>query len=220
MARVPRIQKLIIRTTVSAGKPVITATQMLDSMERNPRPTRAEVSDVANAILDGSSAVMLSGETAAGQHPVAAVRTMADLAVEAEASLAEFGMLQKVLGNPSNVVVEAVAQAAITMANHIGAAAIVALTDTGFTARSISKFRPASPIFAVTGNEAVRRRLAMNWGVTPILYPRHGDDDDRIDYAVRWGCERGYLRANDIVVATAGRSQMTGGTDMIQVRRV
>ena len=220
MARVPRIQKLIIRTTVSAGKPVITATQMLDSMERNPRPTRAEVSDVANAILDGSSAVMLSGETAAGQHPVAAVRTMADLAVEAEASLAEFGMLQKVLDNPSNVVVEAVAQAAITMANHIGAAAIVALTDTGFTARSISKFRPASPIFAVTGNEAVRRRLAMNWGVTPILYPRKGDDDDRIDYAVRYGCERGYLRANDIVVATAGRSQMTGGTDMIQVRRV
>jgi len=220
MARVPHIQKQIIRTTVSNGKPVITATQMLDSMERNPRPTRAEVSDVANAILDGSSAVMLSGETAAGKHPVEAVRTMADIAREAEASLAEFGMLQHILGNPTDVVVEAVAQAAITMANHIGARAIVALTDSGFTARSISKFRPASPIFAVTGNERVRRRLAMNWGVTPILYSGTGDDDDRIDFAVRHGRERGHLQPNDIVVATAGRSQMSGGTDMIQVRRV
>lgn len=220
MARVPTIQKQIIRTTVSSGKPVITATQMLDSMERNPRPTRAEVSDVANAILDGSSAVMLSGETAAGKHPVEAVRTMSDIAREAEASLSEFGMLQNILGSPTDLLVEAVAQAAISMASHVGARAIIALTDTGFTARSISKFRPASPIFAVTRSERVRRRLAMNWGVTPILYPGRGDDDDRIDFAVRHGCERGDLRAGDIVVATAGRSQKTGGTDMIQVRRV
>jgi pyruvate kinase len=220
MARVPTIQKQIIRTTVSNGKPVITATQMLDSMERNPRPTRAEVSDVANAILDGSSAVMLSGETAAGQHPVEAVRTMSEIAREAEASLAEFGMLQQVMGNPSDLVVDAVAQAAITMANHLGASAIIALTDSGFTARSISKFRPASPILALTHSEKSRRRLAMNWGVTPILYTGQGDDDDRIDFAVRYGRERGYLRADDIVVATAGRSQKRGGTDMIQVRRV
>lgn len=220
MARVPHIQKQIIRTTVSNGKPVITATQMLDSMERNPRPTRAEASDVANAILDGSSAVMLSGETAAGLHPVESVATMADLAIAAEASLSEFGMLQHIHGSASNQLVEAVAQAAISMANHIDAAAIIALTDTGFTARSISKFRPQSPIFAVTSAESVRRRLAMNWGVTPILYAGEGDDDERIEFAVRHGHERGHLRTNDIVVATAGRSQMTGGTDMIQVRRV
>jgi len=220
MARVPHTQKHIIRTTVSNGKPVITATQMLDSMERNPRPTRAEVSDVANAILDGSSAVMLSGETAAGEHPVEAVRTMAEIAREAEASLIEFGMLQNILGNPTDVLVEAVAQAAITMATHLGATAIIALTDTGFTARSISKFRPSSPIFALTASERVRRRLAMNWGVTPILYSGSGDDDDRIDFAVRHARERGDLHAGDIVVATAGRSQASGGTDMIQVRRV
>ena len=220
MTQLTHIQKQIIRATVSSGKPVITATQMLDSMERNPRPTRAEVSDVANAILDGSSAVMLSGETAAGLHPIEAVSTMAELALAAEASLEEFGTLQNVFGNPSNVVVEAVAQAAITMAKHIDAAAIVALTDTGFTARSISKFRPHCPIFAVTSSETVQRRLALNWGVTPIVSPRTGDDDECIEFAVRYGQERGHLRPQDVIVATAGRSQMSGGTDMIQVRRI
>jgi len=216
-AEVPHVQKRIIRTTVSSGKPVITATQMLDSMERNPRPTRAEVSDVANAILDGSSAVMLSGETAAGLHPVGAVQTMAELAIEAEKSLEEFGTLQHVHPNASDAVVEAVAQAAITMANHLEAAAIIALTDTGFTARTISKFRPRSPILAVTRSETVRRRLALNWGVMPIHYRGEGDDDTRVEFAVRHAREIGHLRPGDLVVATAGRSQKTGGTDMIQV---
>jgi pyruvate kinase len=219
-AEVPHVQKRIIRTTVSNGKPVITATQMLDSMERNPRPTRAEVSDVANAILDGSSAVMLSGETAAGLHPVAAVQTMADLAMEAENSLQEFGSLQHVLPSPSDAVVEAVAQAAITMANHLDAAAIIALTDTGFTARTISKFRPQSAILAVTHSQAVRRRLALNWGVMPIHYSGDGDDDSRVAFAVKHAKAIGHLRSGDLVVATAGRSQKTGGTDMIQVLSV
>ena len=219
-AEVPHVQKRIIRTTVSSGKPVITATQMLDSMERNPRPTRAEVSDVANAILDGSSAVMLSGETAAGLHPVAAVETMAELAIEAEKSLEEFGTLQHVHPNASDAVVEAVAQAAITMANHLEAAAIIALTETGFTARSISKFRPRSPILAVTRSQTVRRRLALNWGVMPIFYSGEGDDDTRVNFAVERARNIGHLRAGDLVVATAGRSQKTGGTDMIQVLRV
>ena len=219
-AEVPHVQKRIIRTTVSSGKPVITATQMLDSMERNPRPTRAEVSDVANAILDGSSAVMLSGETAAGAHPVAAVETMAELAIEAEKSLEEFGTLQHVRPNASDAVVEAVAQAAITMANHLEAAAIIALTDTGFTARCISKFRPRSPILAVTRSHTVRRRLSLNWGVMPIHYVGEGDDDTRVGFAVKKAKDIGHLRSGDLVVATAGRSQQTGGTDMIQVLRV
>lgn len=220
LAQVPAMQKKIIRTTVSSGKPVITATQMLDSMERNPRPTRAEASDVANAILDGSSAVMLSGETAAGLYPVEAVRIMAELALEAEKALDEFGTLQHILPSKADVVVEAVAEAASNMANHLGAAAIIALTDTGFTARSISKYRPKSPILAVTGSEAVRRRLALNWGVMPIMYKNDGDDDDRINFAVKKAWGQGQLQSGDVIVATAGRSQMTGGTDMIQVRRV
>ncbi|MBW2418100.1 MAG: pyruvate kinase [Deltaproteobacteria bacterium] len=222
LARVPHIQKRIIQTTVSSGKPVITATQMLDSMERNPRPTRAEVSDVANAILDGSSAVMLSGETAAGLHPVEAVATLADLALEAEKGLGDFGTLQHIHPNPSNVVVEAVSQAAITMANHLEAAAIIALTETGFTARSISKYRPRSPILAVTPSASVRRKLAMNWGVIPIQYDGGGDHDDdaRVQFTVERAHALGYVERGDVVVATAGRSRLSGGTDMIQVLRV
>jgi pyruvate kinase len=222
MAQVPMIQKRIIRTTVSKGKPVITATQMLDSMERNPRPTRAEVSDVANAILDGTSAVMLSGETAAGLHPVDAVETMARLTLEAEDGLEEFGTLQHIHPNPSNQVVEAVSQAAITMANHLDAAAIIALTESGFTARSISKYRPKSPILAVTPSPSVLRRLSMNWGVMPILYEgKEGEvDEARIAFTVKRAHAQGYVREGDVVVVTAGRSQKTGGTDMIQVLRV
>ena len=117
----------------------------------------------------------------------------------------------------NSAVVEAVAQAAITMANHLEAAAIIALTDTGFTARTISKFRPQSPILAVTRSETVRRRLALNWGVMPIHYRGEGDDDTRVEFAVRRAREIGHLRPGDLVVATAGRSQKTGGTDMIQV---
>jgi pyruvate kinase len=220
MAEVPHIQKRLIRTTVGNGKPVITATQMLDSMERNPRPTRAEVSDVANAILDGTSAVMLSGETAAGAHPVESVRVMATLALEAEASLGEFGTLQNIRLSASDVVVEAVAQAAITMANHLNAAAIIALTDSGFTARTISKFRPSCPILAVTPSHKVVRMLAMNWGVMPMRYDGSGNDEARVAFTVERALRLGYARPGDVIVATAGRSQLRGGTDMIEVLRV
>jgi len=219
MQKVPSIQKRIIKLTVSNGKPVITATQMLDSMERNPRPTRAEVSDVANAIFDGTSAVMLSGETAAGEHPVGAVETMAALALEAEASLEEYGVLQHIHANPSNVVTEAVAQAAITVANHLKAAAIIALTDTGFTARSISKYRPRSPILAVTRSEPVSRKLAMNWGILPIHHDGP-DDESRVDFALKKARFQGYVELGDIVVVTAGRLKQAGATDTIQVLKV
>jgi len=214
---VPIIQKKIIRTTVMNGKPVITATQMLDSMIRNPIPTRAEVSDVANAILDGTSAVMLSGETAAGAYPVEAVRTMATLALQAEAHLNEYGHLQQILSEPTHVVTEAVSQAAIAMANHLEAAAIVTLTETGFTSRSMYKHRPDCPILAITVSPDVVRKLAMNWGVTAMLYEGERSDEEMVRFAVRRGRELGYIRAGDVVVATAGIDQVHGSTNTIRV---
>lgn len=217
LAEVPAIQKNIIRTTVTNGKPVITATQMLDSMERNPRPTRAEVSDVANAILDGSSAVMLSGETAVGKYPVEAVRTMSALAVRAEASLKEFGQLQKILPNPSNVITEAVSQAAIAMADHLNAAAIVSLTETGFTSRLMSKYRPVCPIIAVTSAEDVVRRFSMNWGVHALHYTEVGTDADKVEFAIRRAREMGWVHEGDIIVATSGQTQQAGSTNLIRV---
>jgi pyruvate kinase len=220
MGEGPKIQKQIIRATVSRGKPVITATQMLDSMERNPRPTRAEVNDVANAIFDGSSAVMLSGETAAGTRPVESVDTMARLALEAESGLGDYGFLQRIEPNPSNEVTEAVAQASITMANHINAAAIIALTETGFTARLISKYRPRSPILAVTSSHPVVQRLSMNWGVLGMLYEGNGDDDHRIDFALENAKSLGYVSPGDLVIMTAGNTRQAGSTDLIRVLHV
>jgi pyruvate kinase len=220
LAEVPAIQKRIIRATVTNGKPVITATQMLDSMERNPRPTRAEVSDVANAILDGSSAVMLSGETAMGKYPVESVRTMSALAVRAEGSLKEFGQLQRILPNPSNVITEAVSQAAIAMADHLKAAAIISLTETGFTSRLISKYRPGCPIIAVTSSADVVRRFSMNWGVHALHYTESGPDAEKVQFAVRRAREIGWVRKGDIVVATSGQGQQAGSTNLIRVVEV
>jgi len=217
LAEVPAIQKKIIRATVTNGKPVITATQMLDSMERNPRPTRAEVSDVANAILDGSSAVMLSGETAMGKYPIESVRTMSALAVRAEASLKEFGQLQRILPHPSNVITEAVSQAAISMADHLNAAAIISLTETGFTSRLISKYRPGCPIVAVTTSKDVLRRFSMNWGVHALHYEGDGADADKVQFAVGRAKEIGWVRSGDIVVATSGQTQQAGSTNLIRV---
>ncbi len=217
LREVPMVQKRIIRTTVMNGKPVITATQMLDSMERNPVPTRAEVSDVANAILDGTSAVMLSGETAVGLYPVEAVRTMAALALEAESALREFGTLQHILPEPTHAVTEAVCRAAINMADHLEAAVIVTLTETGFTSRSISKFRPDCPILAITVSPDVVRKLAMNWGVTAMLFEGERSDQAMIEFALRRARDLGYVQSGDVVVVTAGIGGETGSTDAIRV---
>jgi pyruvate kinase len=218
LQEVPIVQKKIIRTTVMNGKPVITATQMLDSMQRNPTPTRAEVSDVANAIFDGTSAVMLSNETAAGAYPVEAVRTMATLALEAEASLDEYGHLQQIRPEGSNVVTDAVSQAAITMATHLRAAAIVALTESGFTARSISKYRPRCPILGVTRWERVARRFAMNWGVTGVRFEGEDlSDAAQVTFAVERARQLGIAVPGDVVVATSGVGSQTGSTNMIRV---
>ena len=217
LADVPGTQKMMIRKTVTNGKPVITATQMLASMEWNPKPTRAEASDVANAILDGTSAVMLSGETAVGKNPVEAVRTMAMLALRAESQLHEYGYLQKILPHVSNVVTEAVSQAAVAMANQLGAAAIFSLTTTGFTSRLISKHRPDCPILAITAAQGVARRLAMNWGVLPILYTGEWSDEAKVEFGIERARQLGYIRSGDIIVATAGHRQKAGGTDLIRV---
>lgn len=220
LQEVPIIQKRIIHSTVRAGKPVITATQMLDSMERNPVPTRAEVSDVANAIFDGTSAVMLSGETASGAYPVEAVRTMAALALRAEDSLTDYGHLQHTETETAHKVTDAVSQAAITMAHHLNAAAIVTLTETGFTSRSISKFRPRCPILAITVSPDVVSKLSMNWGVTGIHFDAEGSDDEMLAFAVRRGVELGYIDPGDIIVATHGVDRESGSTSMIRVLNV
>jgi pyruvate kinase len=217
LADVPSTQKKIIRTTVTNGKPVITATQMLASMEHNPKPTRAEASDVANAILDGTSAVMLSGESAVGKYPVEAVKTMAAIAMRAESSLGEYGYLQKILPHPSNVVTQAVSQAATGMAKHLNAAAIFSLTETGFTSRLISRYRPECPILAITASRLVARKLSMNWGVIPILYEGARSDEAKIEFAIERARALGYVSAGDIIVATAGHRQEAGGTDLIRV---
>lgn len=217
LADVPGMQKKIIRTTVSHGKPVITATQMLASMENNPKPTRAEASDVANAILDGTSAVMLSGETAMGKYPVKAVQTMSNLAAHAEASLAEYGYLQKIKPNLSNRVTDAVSVAAIGMVDRLGAKAIFSLTETGFSARQLSRHRPECPIFAVTMSELAARKLAMNWGVIPLLHIGERHDESKIACGIKRAKSEGYLKAGDIALIVAGQHQTTGGTDYIRV---
>jgi len=220
MGEGPTIQKRIIRATVANGKPVITATQMLDSMERNPRPTRAEASDVANAIFDGSSAVMLSGETASGSRPVEAVRTMVSLALEAEQSLREFGTLQQIKPHPSNDVTEAVAQAAITMANHLNSAAIIIMTETGFSARLVSKYRPDCPIVAVTFSREVVHRLAMSWGIYSFHYTGEDSDEGRLAFALETAKRIGQVEPGDLVILTTGPSRQAGSTNMIRVLTV
>lgn len=214
---VPMAQKKIIRSTVTNGKPVITATQMLDSMERNLRPTRAETSDVANAILDGTSAVMLSGETAVGKYPVQAVKTMASLALHTEASLREYGYLQKIIPHASNVVTEAVSQAANTMALHLNAPVIVTLTETGFTSRMISRYRPECPIVTITSSLKVVRTLAMNWGVIPLLYDGESTDEAKFDFSIKKVKELGLAHDGDNVIVTLGHDSRAGGTNLIRV---
>jgi pyruvate kinase len=219
---VPIVQKRIIRATVSAGKPVVTATQMLDSMERNARPTRAEATDVANAIFDGTSAVMLSGETARGRHPLEALRTMVRLARSAEGALRQYGDLQRLELGPPGSTTEAVAQAAVHLAHQIRASAIVTVTETGSTSRAVSKCRPRCPILAMASDPIVVRRLCLNWGVTPIavgLAEAQGDEE-RIAFGIRRAVALGRIRSGDTVVTTAGVARTIGTTNLIRVLQV
>ena len=175
---------------------------------------------MANAILDGSSAIMLSGETASGQFPIEAVNTMSELAIRAEISLREYGFLQRILPHPSNVITESVSEAAVRMAQQLGATAIVSLTETGFTSRLVSKHRPECSILAVTASEKVSRRLCMNWGVVPILYQDGLSDEAQISFAIEQGRARNIVQPGDILIVTSGHSQTAGGTDLIRVLTV
>ena len=217
---VPMVQKMIIRQCNQAGKPVITATQMLDSMIRNPRPTRAEASDVANAILDGSDAIMLSGETAAGKYPLRAVETMVRIAQEAERSEA-FRAVRQLTARPGRTFAEAVAHASVETAIDLCAAAIVAPTASGHTARTISRFRPPCPIIAVTPNPIAQRELMLFWGVYPLLSQRAATTDEVINDAVEAAQRRGYVGEGDMLVITGGTVEGgVGTTNLMKVHLI
>ncbi len=218
---VPLVQKTMIEKCNIAGKPVITATQMLDSMIRNPRPTRAEASDVANAIFDGSDAIMLSGETAAGKYPVLAVQTMARIALRAEESLNWRELIKKRALTVARTTTEAISHATCATALSLGAAAIITATKSGSTAHMVSKYRPQAPIVAVTPQEKVYRKLLLVWGVYPLLSPESDTTDEMIETAVNTALQAGYIRNGDLVVITAGVPVgIPGSTNLLKVHTV
>lgn len=216
---VPVLQKRLIATANRLGIPIITATQMLDSMVSNPRPTRAEVSDVANAILDGTDAVMLSNETAVGNYPVEAVATMARIAERIEQEEAHSTVRQ--LRDTRRSIPNAISQAVSQIAEQLGAAAIMTLTQTGATARNVSKFRPSTPVLAVTPHVNVARQLQLVWGVKPLLVLGLPSTGQTFQAAINVAQERMLLSEGDLVVMTAGTLQgVSGSTDLIKVEVV
>lgn len=209
---VPLVQKNLIKKCNALGKPVITATQMLDSMQRNPRPTRAEASDVANAIFDGTDAIMLSGETAAGSYPVEAVQTMHNIASRAETALDHKKLLSSHSKDSEHTITDAIGQSVAHTALNLSCNAIITATESGYTARMISKYRPKSPIVAVTSNEHVLRRLALVWGVYPQLGEKSVTTDDMLESAVTASITSGFVSHGDLVVITAGVPVGEAGT--------
>lgn len=201
---VPLVQKQLIKKCNELAKPVITATQMLDSMQRNPRPTRAEASDVANAIFDGTDAIMLSGETAAGKYPVESVETMDRIALRAEQELNYREILYKQAQLKQVTITDAISQAVANAALDLNAAAIITATESGHTARMVSKFRPKAPIVAVTPHASVIRRLSLVNGVYPVLGEMANTTDEMLDRSVQESLQSGYVRHGDLVVITAG----------------
>ncbi len=216
---VPILQKRLIVTANRMGIPVITATQMLDSMVNNPRPTRAEISDVANAILDGTDAVMLSNETAVGKYPVEAVATMARIAARIE----QDGIMRNIskVEDTGRSIPNAISQAVGQISQQLNAAAIMTLTKTGSTARNVSKFRPQTPILAITPHVEVARQLSLVWGVKPLLVLDLPSADQTFQAAVTVAREKNLLADGDLVVTTAGTLQgVAGSTDLIKVEVV
>jgi pyruvate kinase len=227
---VPHYQKQIIRTGVAYGRPVITATQMLESMVRSPTPTRAEVSDVANAVFDGTSAVMLSGETAIGHDPVTAVRTMARIARRAEEDFDNLTwgrnlgrQLTTEAGGAQDHdrITAAVSAAGWRAAVDTDVAAIIACTNSGTTARAISRFRPTMPILAATPSIDTARRLSVAWGITPMLTDRHGTTDEIVWFAVESAVRSGMVRQGDVLAVLVGSpTDLDPATDTLRLVRV
>ncbi len=218
MEDVPVIQKILIEKVYKAGKQVITATQMLDSMMKHPRPTRAEATDVANAVYDGTSAIMLSGETAAGDYPVEALQTMVKIASRTEQDINYMSRLKKrsILTNPD--ITNAIAHATCTTAMDLNASAIIAVSNSGRTARMVSKYRPACPIIGCSVNKDVCRKMSLSWGVTPLLVELKHNSDELFDHAVDKAEEMGLIKQGEIVVLTAGVPLgISGTTNMIKV---
>lgn len=218
---VPIVQKKIISTAMRKGRPVITATQMLESMVRAPRPTRAEASDVANAIFDGTDAVMLSAETAVGKYPVEAVKVMSSIAERTEANIDYAGLLAAkaswVVGN----VTDAISYAACELAADIGAKAIVTATQTGTTARRVSKYRPPAPIIALSSDPAVVGQLTLSWGVMPVEVPASGNVDETLAKAHEVAVGQTFVGRGDRIVITAGALvNVPGTTNLIKIEEI
>lgn len=221
MEEIPIIQKKLIAKAYSAGKQVITATQMLDSMIKNPRPTRAEATDVANAIYDGTSAIMLSGETAAGLFPVEAVKTMAIIAERTERDIDYIEKFRKRDIPERPDVTSAISHATCTTAHDLGAVAILTVSKTGQTARMISKFRPACPIISGTTEQKVLRQMNLSWGVIPILVDEKDNTDELFEHVVSVAQKEGYVQNGDLAVITAGIPLgVSGTTNMLKVHLV
>lgn len=217
---VPLIQKEIIRKCNAAGKPVIVATQMLDSMERNPRPTRAEVSDVGNAILDGTDAIMLSGETASGDYPVEAVSTMNRIAQRMESSL-EYKELYVERGlQHMESRTRAIAHATVQMAYELDAPAIITPTETGYTTKVVSKYRPKAAIVAYTPSEKVLRQLNLRWGVYPVLGTQWKDVDEMISNATAAAVKEELVQRGDLTIITSGVKAGKGNSSSVRVYNI
>ncbi len=218
LEEVPVLQKLIIKKVYNAGKQVITATQMLDSMIKNPRPTRAEATDVANAIYDGTSAIMLSGETANGDYPLEAVKTMVRIAIRAEADI-DYKKRFRMTETTDPSVTDAVSRAAVALAHDLNARTIVTVTTSGITARRISRYRPDCPIIGCTTNPVVCRQMNLSWGVTPLLIKLEHDTFELFEHAIEAVEAAGYLENGELAILTAGVPLgMSGTTNLIKVQ--
>ncbi len=218
---VPVIQKRMIKAAIAQGKHVVTATQMLDSMIRNPRPTRAEVSDVANAVFDGTGCVMLSGETASGKHPVEALKTMVDIVTTAENATNYWKRFRKSTVDHTSSITDAISHTACLTAMDLKAAAILTATETGHTARMTTRYRPGCLVVALTTNERVRRQLAITWGVAPFLSGTVDSTDRLFSLCVESAKKEGVVQEGDTVVITAGVPiGKSGSTNLIKAQVV
>ncbi len=217
---VPALQKELIQRGIAAGKPVITATQMLDSMMKNPRPTRAEATDVANAIYDGTSAIMLSGETAVGAYPVEAVKTMVRIALRAEADIRNIRGFSRA-NTTSTDVTNAISHATVTSAHDLNASAIITVSKSGSTVRILSRYRPACVIVGCTTSKQVWRQLALSWGTVPLMIQEESNTDDLFEHAVDAAVNAGIVRDGELVVLTAGVPLgISGTTNLMKVHVV